>query len=43
MNGNQPRVQGPEADQFRKELETDIAFAAKTGSVIDVPGEWPEA
>jgi len=41
MNGKQPRVQCPEADQFRQSLERDIAEAARNGWVIEIPPEFP--
>ena len=42
QTGREPRVQGPEADEFREDLKPDIALAKKNGWVLAIPQEWPE-
>lgn len=38
--GREPRITGKNADEFRKQLQPDVALAEKNGWVIDIPPEW---
>lgn len=40
VNGNPPRVEGKEADDFRRELEEDMRVAEGNNWTIEVPTEW---
>jgi len=40
QTGREQRVNGPEADKFRKDLDKDFALAKKNGWTISIPGEW---
>lgn len=40
LNGSKPRITGPDAEQFLKEVQPDIDKANKEGLVVEVPAEW---
>ena len=42
LTGNQPTIQGPEADQFRASVKQEAAEAAKQAIMLTIPNEWPD-